>query len=238
MLECNAPFLRLLGVDSLEAARDVFAREFAAGMATDKSPLDKSVMSPAREVRMPLPGGERWFLVEEVIVTAADGRRVVNGVAEDVTERKMMEEKIRFFADLNQALRPLADPEEIMAAAARMLGEYLGVDRCAYAEVETNEKYLEITSEYTRGEIPSVVGRFSVDDLGAEALRMMRANRPFVVNDVEAGALAGKDLSAYRQAGVRAMICAPLSKNGHYVARMVVSQKTPRCWEPWEVEVV
>ena len=51
-------------------------------------------------------------------------------------------------------------------------------------------------------------------------------------------ALAGRDLSAYREAGVRAMICAPLSKNGHYVARMVVSQMTPRDWEPWEVEVL
>jgi len=76
---------------------------------------------------------------------------------------------------------------------------------------------------------------------------MMRANRPFVVDDVEAGALAGRDLSAYRQAEVRALICAPLNKDGHYVARMVVSQKDAaplgtlggrcckrvanRCWE-------
>src|SRR5215813_450501 len=119
----------------------------------------------------------------------------------NVTERKM-EEEFRFLDELNQSLRPLADPEKIMAAAARMLGEYLGVDRCAYAEVEANEKYLEITNEYTRGEIPSAVGRFSVDDLGGEALRMMRANRPFVVHDVEARDLAGRDLSAYRRAGV------------------------------------
>ena len=63
-------------------------------------------------------------------------------ITRDVTERKMMEEKARFFADLNQSLQPLADPGDIMAAAARMLGEYLGVDRCAYAEIEANEKYL------------------------------------------------------------------------------------------------
>src|SRR5262249_16956884 len=79
-------------------------------------------------------------------------------ITRDATRRKLAEEKIRFFADLNQALRPLSGPEEIMAAAARMLGEYLGADRCAYAEVEANEKYLEITNEYIRGELPSVVG--------------------------------------------------------------------------------
>src|SRR5262245_6413634 len=181
------------------------------------------------------------FWASGVIAAIHDDRGRLRGftiITRDVTERKLLEEKIRFFSDLNQALQPLADPEDIMAAAARMLGEYLVGDRCAYAEIEVNEKYLCIRGEYTRGEIPGVEGRFSVDDLGAEALRLMRANRPFVVNDVEAGAWAGRDLSAYRRAEVRSLICAPLSKNGHYVARMVVSQKTPRHWEPWEVEVV
>jgi PAS domain S-box-containing protein len=181
------------------------------------------------------------FWASGVIAATHDDKGRLRGftiIMRDVTERKRMEEKARFFADLNQALQPLADPGEIMAAAARMLGEYLGVDRCAYAEIEANEKYLYITSDYARGELPSVVGRFSADDLGAVVLRMMRANHPFVADDVEAGVSAGRDLSAYRQAGIGAMICAPLSKNGHYVARMVVSQRTPRHWEPWEVEAV
>src|SRR5262245_17471930 len=150
----------------------------------------------------------------------------------------MMEENFRFLDDLNQALRPPDDPEEIMAAAARMLGEYLGVDRCAYAEVEADEKYLEITNEYARGDIPGIIGRFRVDDLGAEALRMMRANRPFVGDDAEAGALAGRSRSAYRRAGARAVRCAPPGKSGHYVARMDVSQKTLRHWKPWEIDLV
>jgi PAS domain S-box-containing protein len=156
----------------------------------------------------------------------------------NVTERKMVEDEFRFLDELNQSLRPLADAEKIMAAAARMLGEYLGADRCAYAEVEANEKYLEITNEYTRGELPSVVGRFSMDDLGSEALRLLRANRPYVVNDIEAEASAKIVLSMYLQTGVRALMCAPLSKNGHYVARMAVSQKTPRQWKPWEIDLV
>jgi PAS domain S-box-containing protein len=155
-----------------------------------------------------------------------------------LTERKMTEGKFRFLDDMNQALHPLADPEEIMTTATWMLGEYMSADRCAYAEVEATEKYMEITNEYTSGEIPSVVGRFSVDDLGAEALRLMRANRPYVVNDIEAEASARTDLSMYLQAGVRALLCAPLIKNGHYVARMTVGQKTPRRWEPWEIELV
>src|SRR5215510_14899295 len=112
------------------------------------------------------------------------------------------------------------------------------MDRCAYAEIEVNGEYLNITNDYTRGDIPSVVGRFSVDDLGHEALRLMRADRPYMVNDIEAEAPLRRDLSVYRQAEVRALMCAPLNKNGHYVARMAVSQRSPRRWLPWEIELV
>jgi PAS domain S-box-containing protein len=181
------------------------------------------------------------FWASGVIAAAQDDRGRLFGftvITRDITERKMIDEKIRFLADLNQALRPLSDPEEIMAAAARMLGEYLGVDRCAYAEVEANENYLEITSDYTRGDIPSIVGRFRVDDLGVEALRLMRADRPYAVSDIKTEDSARWDISAYRQAAVRALMCAPLIKNGHYVARMAVSQNSPRRWETWEINLV
>lgn len=95
LLECNAAFLRLLRADSLEAAQEVFAREFSGGMVVDQSPLDKSVMSPAREVRVPFSDGERWFLVEEVVVRTPDGHQVVDGLAEDITERKRIDMQIQ-----------------------------------------------------------------------------------------------------------------------------------------------
>ncbi|HEU0176939.1 MAG TPA: PAS domain S-box protein, partial [Blastocatellia bacterium] len=189
------------------------------------------------QVRM---DGSRFWASGVIAATHDDegGLRGFTIITRDVTERKVMEEKFRFLDDLNQALRPLSDPEEIMASAARMLGEYLGADRCAYAEVEANENYLYIKSDYTRGDATSALGRFSVDDLGVEALRMMRADRPFVVNDIEAEPSARMDFSMYLKAEVRALMCAPLIKNGHYVARMAVSQKTARHWDPWEVELV
>ena len=52
---------------------------------------------------------------------------------------------------------PLADAKDIMNVAVRMLGEYLQVDRCAYAEVDTNEDAFIVLSEYTRGATASIV---------------------------------------------------------------------------------
>jgi len=159
-------------------------------------------------------------------------------ITRDVTERKMMEENVRFFSILNHTLAALYDPEEIKAAAARMLGEHLGADRCAYAEVDANENYLEITGDYTRDDTPSIVGRFGIEDLGPDVLQFMRVNRPSVINDVEAEVSDETDLSALRQAGIGAMVCAPISKNDRFAARMSVQQRTPRRWSHWEVDLI
>src|SRR5215475_7675313 len=84
-----------------------------------------------------------WTLSRnKVFARNKDGSvREIIGTATDITERKHAEENAKFINALNQAMRPLADPEEIKATAARILGEYLGADRCAYAEIEAGENY-------------------------------------------------------------------------------------------------
>jgi len=86
-----------------------------------------------REGRYEVSGwqSQGWFafLASGVIAAVHDDRGSLRGftiITRDVTKRKLSEEKVRFFADLNQALRPLADPGELMAAAARMLGRNFG----------------------------------------------------------------------------------------------------------------
>jgi PAS domain S-box-containing protein len=186
------------------------------------------------ECRMRHSSGDwYWFLSRnKVFARDKDGSaREIIGTATDITERKRAEENAKFINVLNQAMRPLADPEEIKATAARILGEYLGADRCAYAEIEAGENYLDITCDYTRGATPSIVGRFGVDDLGPEVLRLMRLNLPSVINDIEAEESAKTDLSAFRRAEIRALVCVPITKRGHFVARMSVQDAL------WEIDL-
>lgn len=193
------------------------------------------------ELRLRHASGEwRWYHGHEKVFTRnEDGSvREIIGALTDITERKRAEEKTKFINTLNLTLRPLSDPEEIMLAAARMLGEHLSADRCAYAEVEADENFLEITGDYTRSGTPSIVGRFSVDDLGPDVLRLMRENNLSVINDVEAEVSNEASLSAFRRHEIQALVCAPIIKSGHFVARMSVQQETPRRWLPEEVELI
>ena len=164
-------------------------------------------------------------------------------VARDISARKRAEAaqragevRRRFLAELAAATQPLTDADEVMAVTARMLAEHLGVDRCAYAEVE-DEAIFVITGDHTRG-VPSIVGRWSVAAFGPECERLMLANEPFVTDDVDTDPRAGDDLAAYRATRIQAVICVPLHKDGRFTAAMAVHQQTPRHWTPDEVALV
>ena len=67
-------------------------------------------------------------------------------------ELRANEERLEFLLRLNDALRPLSDPGEVQATAARLLAQHLGVTRVGYAEFDGGE--YKILREYTQGVAP------------------------------------------------------------------------------------
>src|SRR5215471_8414603 len=65
-------------------------------------------------------------------------------------ERKVAQERIQFLLDLNEALLPLADTDQIIAVSVRMLGEHLRADRCEYAEAEAGKDHFAVLGSFTR----------------------------------------------------------------------------------------
>ena len=154
-------------------------------------------------------------------------------------DARAAERRSSFLADVATALQQLTDPDLIMETTARLLGEHLGVDRCAYAEVEADEDAFTITGDYTRGDTISIVGHFTFRAFGAEVLRLMRADQAYVVDDAETDPrVTLADRAAYEQTQIRAVICVPLHKAGRFVAAMAVHQRVPRHWTPDEVDLV
>ena len=50
------------------------------------------------------------------------------GIVEDISEQKSAEDRLRFLMSVSDTVRPLSDPEEIVAATARLLGEFVEAD--------------------------------------------------------------------------------------------------------------
>ncbi|GAA4674917.1 hypothetical protein GCM10023215_03350 [Pseudonocardia yuanmonensis] len=144
----------------------------------------------------------------------------------------------RFTADLERALQPLEDPEEIMRVVARMLGEHLRVDRSAYAEAEADEDHFTMTGSYARG-LPPLSGRMAMSEFSADTLRCMREGVPYVLDDAETDPrVLPEQREIYHRTGIAAVICTPLHKGGRFVAAMAVHQATPRHWTPDEVALL
>jgi len=171
------------------------------------------------------------------VINASGDVEAIAGTTRDVTERKQQEQLLRFLVELNNATQALTDPDKIMAVTARLLAENLGVDRCAYAQVEDQAVFV-ITGDYTRG-VPSIVGRWPVRAFGQDCNSLMLANEPYVVDNVDIDPrITTQDLPAYRATRIRAVICVPLHTGGKFTAAMAVHQATPRHWTPQEVELV
>lgn len=149
-----------------------------------------------------------------------------------------LEPQIAFLDSLARTTQPLSDPAEVMQITARLLGTHLGVNRCAYAEVDADEDHFTLTGDFSQG-VDSIVGRYTFSQFGLDCLQLMRANLPYVVHDIDTDPrAAGMDLSAYRLTAIQAVICVPLHKDGRFVAAMAVHQRTPRRWNKQEIELV
>ncbi|HEX5813502.1 MAG TPA: PAS domain S-box protein, partial [Pseudonocardia sp.] len=135
-----------------------------------------------------------------------------------------------FLAGVERALQPLDDPAEIMTTVARLVGERLACDRCAYAEADPDEDHVTMTGSYAPG-LPPLTGRMAMSDFSAEALRCMRAGEPYVLADAFTDArVLPEHCETYRRAGIAAVVCVPLHKSGRFVAAMAVHQATARVW--------
>ena len=172
--------------------------------------------------------------------------RVVNwfGTNTDVEALKQAEaaireseEYFRFLNDLAEATRTLADPAQIMAVMARMLGEHLHASRCAYADVEKDGEQFTILHDYTDG-CASTVGTYQLSLFGARAVATLHRGQTLIIRNVEAELLPGDGADMFNAIGIKAIITCPLVKDGGLRAMMAVHQTTPRDWKAGEIAIV
>ena len=208
------------------------------GAAIQSALADERDYAVDYRVIHPATGEIRWLTSTGRVLRDERGRPVrMLGAATDITDRKRSEARDRFRIAVDEAVRPLTDPEHITAVCARLLAEHLQADRCAYADVEADQDTFNLTGDYNRG-VPSVTGRYQFADFGQQVLSLMRADEPYVVEDVQTHEPPVGDLTYYRQMMIRSVVCVPLRKEGRFVAAMAVHQTTPRRWRDDEVELV
>ena len=169
-----------------------------------------------------------------------DGRGRVLGMLDTVTETTatvLANQRLAFLDLLGRSIAGERDADGVMATTTRLLAGHLGVSNCAYADMDADEDGFTIRGNWVAEGSPSIVGRYSLADFGALAVRNLSAGRPLVVND-NATELAAHEATAFQRLGVAATLCMPLLRDGRLTALMAIHDRVPRRWSEHELNLL
>lgn len=186
----------------------------------------------AIDYRLVNDGRERWVTARGRGRYDEQGQVLgMLGVVQEITSDRLL-------LRVDDAVRPLVASDDITYTSARVLGQHLNVNRCAYAFVEADQDTFILTGNYTNG-VQSIVGRYRFRQFGEECLRSMRAGEPYIVEDSASDPrIDAEDRKAYELTAIRSVICVPIRKSGRFVAAMAVHMEAPRKWTKSEVELL
>lgn len=163
--------------------------------------------------------------------------------AEDVTQRNQATNALResearqtFLLELGDALRVLADPDQIQVTATRVLGKRLGADRVAYFEVDGAD-YV-VRRDYTNG-VRGLAGSYPVAAFGEHLPALYRRGQTVLSRDVvNDPALPPSDRAAHLAIEIAAFVGVPLIKDGKFVGGLTAHMREPRNWTDAEISLI
>lgn len=196
------------------------------------------------------------YAVEQRIVQASEGRyrwhqtraRRVGGDAliadwigtsTDVDDLHSRRERDTFLLELNDAIRPLADPIAIQETAMRMLCMHLELGRAVYYALDSEETYAYTVSSWGNVVEPTVAAEHVEIDLVEHLVETYKNGQPAVWYDAESDAGMSDELrAAFLASGVRAAVGLPLVKNERLVAVLGVQTGQPRNWTANDLHLI
>jgi PAS domain S-box-containing protein len=194
-------------------------------------------------IRRPSDGEIRWIRKTDFPVLNNEGRvQRIAGIGSDITDRRRTEEALRrseerhsLLLELSDTLRPLTDPLEIQAEAARLFGAHLGATRAFYSDFEDGE--FVVHRDYVDG-VPSVAGRHAAAAFGEQLLAaFLHGERISVASVAKDPRFTAAERDRLADAGIAAFLAFMLMKSGRLVGAFTVQQATPRAWTAAEIEI-
>jgi PAS domain S-box-containing protein len=150
----------------------------------------------------------------------------------------MSNRRQEFQLHLADLVRPLTDPDEVVARASELLGQSLRADRVVYAAVDDTGDTMTIERDWTSGRLPTMAGSFlHLNDFGPLLADSVRQGISLVLSNVNLDHRSAAFASAYTDLGLQAVLAIPLMKNGHLRALLNVHHVEPHEWTSLDVDM-
>ncbi len=193
--------------------------------------FENALMHPVRNGRV-----ERRYVSASITPVRHDGNVIgVYFVLSDTTSRVLAEQRHAFHLKLSESLRPLVDAVDIMAAASSLAGEFLGVGRVGYGEVDVAARSISVDRDWTDGCMASLAGESRpLESFGPAIIAQLRKGRTLRLDDIALDERAAPYAAGYASIGARSMVIVPLIEEGHLAAVFYLHERHPRRWSDQE----
>jgi PAS domain S-box-containing protein len=158
------------------------------------------------------------------------------GTAIDITARKLAEARHTFMLELSDLLRG-GDTEEALAAACALMGQFFGVSRTGYGQLDPVEDVFDYSICWTDGNAPPLLGRLPARAFGTKIVGRLSLGQTVVVNDLQSDPLSDEDetRSTATSVDTRAILVVPFVRSGRLRSIVYLNDRPARRWRPDEV---
>jgi PAS domain S-box-containing protein len=209
------------------------AAYLAAADAATRGLYDVEYRTIGKEDRV-----ERWVAAKGRGVFDATGRCLrVAGTALDITARKASEVRREALTDLAEALKDLQEPADIAYAAARVLGETLGVARVGYAAIDHDAETLHVDRVWTAPGVDTLAGVLSFRTYGS-FIEGMKRGELTVIADARADDRTVRAAATLEAAHARSLVNASVLEHGRLVAVFFVNDRKVRNWSEGDLALI
>lgn len=157
------------------------------------------------------------------------------GACIETTVQVLAERRQAFRLELEEVLRSLVVPREMVAATTRLLGRQLRVSRAGFGMIKPDGETVKLEADYAVGVVP-LSGAFRLDVFGEHAVARQRDGQTVVCSDVRL--CHADNLSLWNTIETRAYVAVPLVRDGAFKAVLYVNSREPRDWSPEDVALM
>ncbi len=184
-------------------------------------------------------GVYRRFLARGTPIRDAQGKPVqMVGTTTDITAQVRERDRDRLLRQVGDRLRGNLDAPQTLKAIARELGEFAGVARVYYADVDEAAQTMTIHSDYADSEtLPPIVGVMPLRVLPG-VLQAFRLGQTLAFEDLATDPRTREFFADnFAPFQVRSLLTVPLRKDGRWVSTLILADDSPRHWTDEDVEL-
>ena len=180
-------------------------------------------------------GEMRWIGSRGQPFFDAEGKALrIAGVSTDITDQRRNEIMRAALVELGDVFRDTESPDDIVLAAAAIIGRTIDLSRVGYGEIDATAETVTVTRDWTAPGVHPLSGTFNLRNFGSYIDDMKRGDE-VCIEDISLDPRTSQAVDALESVNARALINMPIMENGQLVAMLYLGSAWERRWRSAEI---